>query len=83
MTFELRWATSAERDYRNVPPHERGRVDQALDDLKKLGNEASNVTPLVGLGGFRKRAGRWRIIFDRDSAQIHVLAIKARNEKTY
>lgn len=84
--WTLRWATKAERDYRSIPVEDRSAIDAGLDELKRDPLTASNVKALRNAEAqYRKRVRNWRIFFDvvPDRREVHILAIRRRNERTY
>lgn len=45
------------------------RIEKAIDELSKRGFQASNIKKLAGTKNiFRKRVGRWRVLFTIHSA---------------
>lgn len=62
------------------------RVSDALDDLQEHGLRSRHIKKLTtNKKIFRKRVGRWRLLFTVDQRIIHVwiIALKRSNEKDY
>jgi mRNA-degrading endonuclease RelE of RelBE toxin-antitoxin system len=87
MNWLVELSESAERDLRRLPGDVRQRLAQALDDMEKDPFQG-DVRPLRGRrwkDRYRKRVGRYRIIFTADHARraVGVSAVLLRSEKTY
>lgn len=87
MTWSVRLARDAEKQLRKLPAD---RQAQILTHLREMQEDPfqGDVLPLKGAewkGMYRKRSGRYRIIFVPHRAEhlIDVIAIVPRTEKTY
>ena len=84
--FQVIVSKKSEKALKQMPQPDRARVFAALDEL--------NINPLSGdvkalrgarAGSYRKRVGRWRVLFvlGADRALVLVTAIKRRTSQTY
>jgi mRNA-degrading endonuclease RelE of RelBE toxin-antitoxin system len=87
MTWDVRLSKTAAKQLSKVP---RNYQDLLLERLGELAEDPfrGDVKPLKGAqwqGRYRKRIGRWRIIFIPDQRErlVEISAILMRSEKTY
>ena len=87
MTWTVRLSKSAAKQLNKAPRDQRDLILKRLDEMA---NDPfrGDVKPLQGTqwhGRYRKRVGRWRIIFipDQNVHLVEVSAILLRSEKTY
>lgn len=62
------------------------RLVTSLDELEKKGLQGSNIKPLKNAPKvFRKRIGRWRILFtlERQVINVWIIAIEKDTDKDY
>ena len=62
------------------------RLSKALDELEQNGLQSSNITALKNAPKiFRKRVGRWRILFtlEREIINVWIIAIEKDTDKDY
>lgn len=71
-----RLATEVLEDLARYERKNYKRIKQALDDLKEKGLETSNCKSISGgYKLFRKRVGRYRILFTVDREEFHIWII--------
>lgn len=87
MSWRAELSDTAERQLKRLPRDVQQRIGQAIDDLE-ADPFRGDVIPLKGRrwqGRYRKRVGRYRIIFVLHHAEhiVEVSAILLRDEQTY
>jgi mRNA interferase RelE/StbE len=86
MSWAAELSRSAERQLVRLPRREQERVARAIDDLEEDPFQG-DVRPLRGRhqGRYRKRVGRYRIIFRlrHEERVVEISAILPRDERTY
>ncbi len=87
MTWTLRLAREAEKQFKGIPADRQTLILKHLKEMQKDPLQG-DVIPLKGKqwkGWYRRRVGDYRIIFslDRTKKNIDVAAIVIRSEKTY
>jgi len=87
MTWTVRLSKSAAKQLSKAPRDQRDLLFERLDEMAQ-DPFRGDVKPLKGAqwqGRYRKRVGRWRIIFIADQKErlVEVSAILMRSEKTY
>jgi mRNA-degrading endonuclease RelE of RelBE toxin-antitoxin system len=87
MAWTVELSNEAERDIARLPGEAQKQISKAIDAMQ-ADPFIGDVLPLKGKawkGRFRKRVGRYRIIFIPDHWQHHIKisAIVLRSEKTY
>jgi mRNA interferase RelE/StbE len=86
MSWAAELSRSAERQLVRLPQRFQEHIAQAIDDLE-IDPFAGDVRPLRGRhqGRYRKRVGRYRIIFRlrRDERVVEISAILPRDNRTY
>ena len=86
MTWSIQLAKEAERQVKRLPADREAMI---MAHLREMGGDPfhGDVKPLKGKwkGRFRKRVGRYRIIFrvDMKARVVQVSAIVARTDTTY
>jgi mRNA-degrading endonuclease RelE of RelBE toxin-antitoxin system len=87
MNWDIRLSKTAARQLSKVP---RNYQDLVLERLEEMAENPfrGDVKPLQGVqwqGHYRKRVGRWRIIFAPDASEhrVEISAILRRSDKTY
>lgn len=81
--YELVWLSAVKREYDELSPRSRERIDVALDELKADPFAASNVKRLHGHSAdYRKRVGDYRILYDVDTEKkvVRLLHIGPRDK---
>ena len=78
----------AEKALLDMDRGSQNRVIKAIDSLSEKGLSSSNVRSLSGMKGvFRKRVGRWRILFTYEKAgpllRIWIIALEKSTKKDY
>ena len=79
----------AEETIKNISKKDKKafhRLSDALDDLGRKGLQSSNIKPLKNaLKIFRKRVGRWRILFtiEGQAIDVWIVAIEKDTDKDY
>ena len=89
-TFNVNWdfrlSNDAARSLRRMGVRDQERINRALNEMKRE-PLAGDVAPLRGgyQGTFRRRIGRWRLIFSLDLERrvIDVYAVRRRSSTTY
>jgi len=86
MTWKVELAREAEKQVKKLPADRKAMIIERLREMQVDPFEG-DVKPLTGKwkGRYRKRVGRYRIIFrvDTNTRRVQVSAIVARNEATY
>jgi mRNA-degrading endonuclease RelE of RelBE toxin-antitoxin system len=84
-SWEVRVRSSAEKNLRRAPRHERERLLKALEEMSQDPFAGDIVRLHNQPTAFRRRVGDWRIFFDVDSKQklLDVLYIERRTTTTY
>ena len=87
MSWHAELSDAAERQLKQLPRDVQQRMGRAIDDLE-ADPFHGDVIPLKGRrwhGRYRKRVGRYRIIFALHQAEriVEVSAILLRDERTY
>jgi len=87
MTWTLRLAREAEKQFKNLPADRQALILKHLREMQENPLQG-NVKTLKGKqwkGWYRRRVGDYRIIFSLDHTKqiIDVAAIVLRSEKTY
>ena len=87
MSWRAELSDAAERQLKRLPRDVQQRMGRAIDDLE-VDPFRGDVISLKGRrwqGRYRKRVGRYRIIFVPNHAEhiVEISAILLRNEKTY
>jgi len=87
MSWTVELTTKAEKQLKGLPGNFRRPVERAIEAMES-DPFAGNVKALQGQeweGIYRKRAGKYRIIFEllHQKHVVRVLAILLRSEKTY
>jgi mRNA interferase RelE/StbE len=87
MIWDVRLAKAAAKQLEKLPPDYQTLLLKKLNEMRDDPFQG-DVQPLKGKqhkGRYRKRVGRYRIIFtpDHDNRVVEVSAILPRDEKTY
>ena len=87
MIWDVRLAKAAAKQLEKLPPDYQTLLLKKLNEMRDNPFQG-DVQPLKGKqhkGRYRKRVGRYRIIFtpDHDNRVVEVSAILPRDEKTY
>ena len=87
MQWTVELAHAAERQFQRLPRTIQQRITRAIDELE-ADPFKGDVRPLRGRqwrGRYRKRVGRYRIIFipHRNTRTVEISAILVRDEQTY
>lgn len=84
MEWTVTLAGPARKALRRIPANDRGRIEAALVGMQQDPFQG-DVRKLQGLPGFRRRVGNWRIFFELNLEQKHVViaAIERRTSTTY
>ena len=87
MDWHAELSDEAERQLKRLPRDIQARIRRAIDELE-ANPFRGDVIPLKGSrwqGRYRKRIGRYRIIFMPNHAEyiVEISAILLRNEQTY
>ena len=87
MIWDVRLAKAAAKQLEKLPPDYQTLLLKKLNEMRDDPFQG-DVQPLKGKqhkGRYRKRVGRYRIIFtpDHDNRVVEVSAILLRDEKTY
>jgi mRNA-degrading endonuclease RelE of RelBE toxin-antitoxin system len=87
MSWIVELTPEAEKQLKRLPRNIQQQIESALDAME-LDPFTGNVKALQGKewkGIYRKRTGRYRIMFTADRSRNHVIVvtIRARSEKTY
>ena len=87
MSWQIDLSNSAIKELKALPRDRREQVIDAIDAMEK-DPLAGDVRALQGKewkGRYRKRTGRYRIIFSMDLAEkrVAISAVLTRSEKTY
>ena len=82
---EVQWSTRALRQVRKLPDSERQQISEAATDLENMPN-CQQVKALQNHRyGYRRRVGKYRILFDWDGIVriVSIEEVRKRNERTY
>ena len=79
MSYRVLATTSAQRDFRRLPPETKGRLKQATAALAEAPREQSEK--LAGQDSHRKRVGDDRIVFRVDDAAREVLVVRVKHRR--
>jgi mRNA-degrading endonuclease RelE of RelBE toxin-antitoxin system len=87
MNWTVELSAAAEKDLKRLPRDRLASLMRAIDEMES-DPFAGDVKPLSGpewKGRFRKRVGRYRVIFtaDRKIGKVAISAVLIRSEKTY
>jgi mRNA-degrading endonuclease RelE of RelBE toxin-antitoxin system len=87
MNWHAELSDEAEQQLKRLPRRIQGQIERAIDALE-VDPFQGDVIPLRGRqwrGRYRKRAGRYRIIFTphHDTRLVEISAILLRDESTY
>ena len=87
MSWAVELSANAEKDLVRLPRDRQARLERALDEME-ADPFAGDVKALKGpewKGRYRKRVGRYRIIFtvNHDMKAVAISAILIRSDKTY
>ena len=87
MNWHVELSDVAEQQLKRLPRILQARMQRAIDELE-ADPFRGDVIPLKGRrwrGRYRKRVGRYRIIFspNRDTRVVEISAILLRDEQTY
>jgi mRNA-degrading endonuclease RelE of RelBE toxin-antitoxin system len=87
MNWTVELSAAAEKNLKRLPRDRLASLMRAVDQMES-DPFAGDVKPLSGpewQGRFRKRVGRYRIVFtaDRKIGKVAISAILIRSEKTY
>jgi mRNA-degrading endonuclease RelE of RelBE toxin-antitoxin system len=87
MMWNVRLSKTAAKQLSNAPRNHRALILKRLDEMAE-DPFRGDVKPLKGVpwqGRYRKRVGRWRIIFIpyQNERLVEISAILMRSEKTY
>ena len=87
MSWRAELSDAAERQLKRLPRDIQARIARAIDEIE-ADPFRGDVIPLKGRrwqGRYRKRVGRYRIIFIPNHAErlVEISAILLRNEQTY
>ena len=77
--YKVLLKASAQKELDKLPASVRKKLGAAIDDLARMGIHARHTKKLQPpIGGYRMRAGEYRILFDRDEEIILVYQISKR-----
>ena len=82
---EIQWSTRALRQVRKLPDADRQQISEAATDLENM-PDCQQVKALQNHRcGYRRRVGKYRILFDWDSVVriVSIEEVRKRNERTY
>ena len=87
MNWHVELSDDAEQQLKRLPRTLQARMQRAIDELE-ADPFRGDVIPLKGRrwrGRYRKRVGRYRIIFfpNRDTRVVEISAILLRDDQTY
>lgn len=81
MNRQVVFSTAAAKDYGNLDPQIKARIDKRLTILSNEPFTTQHSKPLVNQGGLRSsRVGDWRILYLPREAELHVIHIQHRRE---
>lgn len=88
MAYDLRWTIRAAKQARKIPQPDRRRIVEAVSDLADwpATRERRDIRALKGHERhYRLRIGRYRVLFDVESALriVSVEEVRKRDERTY
>lgn len=78
--YELIYSPGALKALEKLDKAAKERIISALERLR-IRPESHNIKKLVGMPGYRFRAGDYRIIFEIDNNQIQILVLKIGHRK--
>ena len=76
MTYRITLATAAARQLRKLDPPARRRVQAALDLLQADPRPPAATQLVGGAGEWRVRTGDYRIVYEIEGEQVHVLVLR-------
>ncbi len=79
MTYEILFTESSEKDLKRLDKETQRRIISALERIRITPEK--HVRKLVGVPGYRLRAGDYRIILDIKKDKLIVLVLKAGHRK--
>lgn len=87
MNWAVELSATAEKALKRLPRDRQLRIEHAIDEMQE-DPFAGDIKPLKGAGWegrYRKRVGRYRIIFsvDHPKRSVAISAILIRSEQTY
>lgn len=84
MEWTVVLAGPARKDLKRIPTSDRSRIEVALAGMQQDPFQG-DVRKLQGLPGFRRRVGNWRILFEINPENKHLViaAIVRRTSTTY
>ena len=82
---EVQWSTRALRQVRKLPDSDRRQISEAVADLENMPNCQQVIALQNHRYGYRRRVGKYRILFDWDSIVriVSIEEVRKRNEHTY
>jgi len=78
--YEVRFAASAAKEFRSLPPELKGRVKEAVDRLKENPRPAG-VKKLKGVDLYRIRVGSYRVVYEIDDKKVMILVTRVRHRR--
>ena len=79
--YELRYSETALRQLRKLEKSLQQRILTALERLR-IRPESCDIKKLVGMQGYRFRAGDYRIIFDIEKTELQILVLQVGHRKS-
>ncbi len=77
--YRVIFLSPAKKELDDLEKKSKASIVKALDELKHLGIHSKHVKKLQPpIGGYRKRVGEYRILFDRDGEIILIHHISKR-----
>jgi mRNA interferase RelE/StbE len=77
LSWKVLWLDRALKETERLDRPTRERIFDAVERLATTGQ--GDVRPLLGRSGeYRLRVGNWRILFQRDGAQLVILVLRVR-----
>jgi len=78
--YELIYSQTALKQLEKLEKNIQQRILTALERLR-IRPESYNIKKLVGMSGFRFRAGGYRIIFEIEKEKLHILILQIGHRK--
>ena len=82
MTWKVVLTRNAEKELDQVGDKERRILIRELEALEK-NPRSGDTKKLAGLNAYRRRKGKFRIVFTTDAERIIIHKIEQRNDNTY
>lgn len=80
MTYEVKYAKSAQKELKKLPKQIQVRILKAIIGLAKNPRKG-NVRPMIGSTAWRLRVGDYRVMYDIQDNEIVILILRIAHRK--